>query len=323
MRGCFAWPPRSPRRVYIAYGIGVILAFLAIGALLKKVEWTQPYGAPVQVSLLQGNVAQETKFDPARYERTLATYEKLAAASNAKLIVLPETALPRLLDRVDPEYLARLESIAKRNAGDLLLGVPYRAEGPDGADQYFNSVISLGVSPRQLYSKVHLVPFGEFIPTGFGWILGALQIPLSNFSRGQETQNPFSVAGQSVAINVCYEDAFGEEIIRPLPQATLLANLSNMAWFGDSLAPAQHLQMARMRTLETGRAMLAATNTGITAAIDRDARVLGRLPQFVEGRLEVEVRGYSGMTPYARFANMPALLASILLIALSLAWRKR
>src|SRR6185369_16229558 len=162
-----------------------------------------------------------------------------------------------------------------------LLGVPYRSR----SDEYFNSVISLGGSPRQAYHKSHLVPFGEFIPPGFGWLLSVLEIPLSDFSRGGHDQPPIAAAGQRVAVNVCYEDAFGDEIARRVREATLLVNVSNVAWFGDSLAPAQHLQIARLRAVETGRMHLAATNTGITAAIDRDGRVLARLPKFMEGRL--------------------------------------
>ncbi len=306
----------GPRRMP---ALGGLLIILAVGGMLQKAEWTRPYGLPLSVSLLQGNISQQVKFDPDRYEKTLSTYRTLASGSDARLIVLPETALPRFLDRIDPYYLSELQSIARRNGGDLLLGVPYRSD----ASSYFNSVISLGTSPSQIYSKTHLVPFGEFIPPGFGWISSVLQVPLSDFSRGNREQIPFKVAGQRIAINICYEDAFGEEIIRPLPEATLLANVSNVAWFGDSLAPGQHLQIARMRTLETGRAMLAATNTGITAAIDRDGRILGRLPQFMQGRLDVSVRGYEGMTPYARTGNWPALLVSALLIALSVAGRKR
>lgn len=306
----------GPNRVAALAGL---TAVLVAGHVLREVEWTRPHGPPLAASLLQGNVAQETKFDPERFSRTLSTYEELAFGSTAKLIVLPETALPRFLDLIDPDYLATLESIARRNGGDLLLGVPIRSD----ASTYFNSVISLGTAPRQIYSKIHLVPFGEFIPPGFAWIPGVLQIPLSDFSRGEPRQRPFAVAGQRIAINICYEDAFGEEIIRPLPGATLLANVSNVAWFGDSLAPGQHLQIARMRSLESGRAMLAATNTGITAAIDRDGRIIGRLPQFVKGRLDVEVRGYEGATPYVKFGNWPALVGAVLLIALSVAWRKR
>src|SRR5688572_14409094 len=141
-------------------------------------------------------------------------------------------------------------------------------------------MLTLGMSPPQAYHKVHLVPFG-----------------------------------QRVAVNVCYEDAFGYEIARRAPEATLLVNVSNVAWFGDSLAPAQHLQIARLRAIETGRMHLAATNTGITAAIDRDGRVRARLPQFTEGRLEVAAQGYAGATPYAQLRDWPAVVGSLLVLA--------
>jgi len=281
------------------------------GALLRAAEWSAPAGEPLSVSLLQGNIAQELKFDPARYGRTLETYARLAGDSRARLIVLPETALPRFLDLVERAYLARLEAIAKSNHGDLLLGVPVRT----APASYFNSVLSIGSAPRQAYHKVHLVPFGEFIPPGFGWVNRVLAFPLSDFSRGSAEQKPLAVAGERVAVNICYEDVFGAEIRRQLPEATLLVNVSNVAWFGDSIAPAQHLQIARMRSLETGRMLLAATNSGITAVIDRDARVLAQLPQFVEGRLDFTVRGYTGATPYVRFGDALALGACLLLLA--------
>jgi apolipoprotein N-acyltransferase len=211
---------------------------------------------------------------------------------------------------VDPAYVARLKAIAGRNGGDLLLGVPTRTPPAD----FRNSVVSLGVSPPATYDKSHLVPLGEFVPPGFGWILAMLQIPMSDFSRGSGAPQPMAVAGQRIAVNICYEDAYGAEILRQLPAATLLVNVSNVAWFGDSLAPAQHLQIARMRALETGRMHLTAANTGITAAIAADGRLLRQLPQFAEGRLDVEAQGRSGVTPYVAFADGPALALSLLLL---------
>ena len=292
----------------------------AAGAGLRGVEWTAPAGAPLAASLVQGNVPQDLKFDPARYARTLETHALLAEASRARLIVLPETAVPRMLDSVDPAYLARLDAAAKRNGGDLLLGAPTRL----ASGAYYNSVVSFGVSPRQLYHKVHLVPFGEFVPPGFGWIVRVLSVPLADFSRGAAVQRPLQVAGQRVAANVCYEDAYGNELIRQLPEATLLVNVSNVAWFGDSLAPAQHLQIARARALETGRMHLSATNTGITAVIGRDGRVLAQLAPFTQGRLDSEVQGYAGATPYVRYGDWPALAAcAALLLLIARAWRRR
>jgi apolipoprotein N-acyltransferase len=291
-----------------------VTAFIAVvgaGEALRHVHWTERAGEPVSAALLQGNIEQDLKFRPESYAKILATYVRLAEGTSAKLIIFPETSIPRFLDRIEPDFLERLEGVAKRNGGDLLLGVPYRSR----SDEYFNSVISLGGSPRQAYHKSHLVPFGEFIPPGFGWLLSVLEIPLSDFSRGGHDQPPIAAAGQRVAVNVCYEDAFGDEIARRVREATILVNVSNVAWFGDSLAPAQHLQIARLRAVETGRMHLAATNTGITAAIDRDGRVLARLAQFTEGRLEVSAQGYAGATPYARYADWPVVIVSLLVLA--------
>jgi apolipoprotein N-acyltransferase len=292
--------------------LAVFIVCMGGGEALRHVEWTTPVGEPFDAALLQGNVPQEMKFRPERYARILETYARLAGDSKAKLIVLPETAVPNWLDQVDPAYLATLAGVARRNGGDLLLGVAYR-EPPRS---YYNSVVSLGVSPPQIYHKHHLVPFGEFVPLGFEWLMRTVDIPMSNFSRGMSAPT-LQVAGQRVAVNICYEDAFGDEIAARLPEATLLVNVSNVAWFGDSLAPTQHLQMARLRAVETGRMHLTATNTGVTAAIDRDGRVLARLAQYKEDRLEVRAQGYAGTTPYAQLRDWPVLA---LCLGLLVAW---
>jgi apolipoprotein N-acyltransferase len=295
-----------------AAALGVAGALFAAGFAAGRIEWTAPAGNPVSVALLQGNIAQDLKFDPARYRATLETYVRLAETSRAKLIVFPETAVPRFLDAVDPAFVERIAAHARANAGDALLGAPMR----DADGRYFNALVSLGNSPRQTYAKSHLVPFGEFIPPGFHWIVAVLRIPLSDFSRGGSEQPPLAVAGERVAPNICYEDVFGEEIIRMLPAATLLVNVSNVAWFGDSLAPAQHLEISRMRALESGRYLLRATNTGVTAIVDDRGRVVARLPTFTEGVLEGTAQGRTGATPYVRAGNAPAIgLALALVVA--------
>ena len=304
-------------RIRFAGGLALVLAF-GLGQLLKQVDWTFPQGAPFRVSLLQGNIPQDLKFQADRYAATLATYKRLIEASDARLIVLPETAIPRFLDAVDPGYLKDIARTAAARGADVLVGVPIR--DPDG--RYFNSVVSLGASPVQRYDKAHLVPFGEFVPYGFHWIVKTLTIPLSDFSLGSEHPKPLALAGQRVAPNICWEDAFGEEIIRQLPEATLLVNVSNVAWFGDSLAPSQHLQISRMRAIETGRYMLRATNTGVTAIIDPRGKVVAHLSQFTEGELQGEVRGYGGASPYVNFGNAPVVLICLVLVA-ALALRRR
>ena len=231
---------------------------------------------------------------------------------------MPETALPMFWRDVPTDYRAAMADAARARGGDVLIGVPTL----DIEGHYFNSVVSAGQAPQQAFHKVHLVPFGEFVPPGFAWIVAQMRIPLGDFSRGEPNQPPLAVAGQQVAMNICYEDVFGEELIHALPTATLMANISNDAWFGDSGAPWQHLQIAQMRALETGRVWLRANNTGITAAIGADGRVIGQLPPFVQGVLEVRVQGRSGMTPFARWGNVPALLLAALALMLA-GWRGR
>jgi apolipoprotein N-acyltransferase len=305
-------------RARVAAGMALVFVF-GIGHFLKQVEWTSPVGLPIKVSLLQGNIAQDLKFQAGRYAATLALYKRMIEASDGRLIVLPETAIPRFLDDVDPRYLDGLAKTAAERGADILFGVPVRAPG----GRYYNSVVSLGTSPIQRYDKAHLVPFGEFVPYGFHWIVNTVAIPMSDFSLGTDNPKPLDLAGQKVAPNICWEDAFGEEIIRQLPEATLLVNVSNVAWFGDSLAPSQHLQISRMRAIETGRTMLRATNTGMTAIVDPHGRVVGRLPQFAEGILSGEAQGYSGATPYVRWGNPPIVIACFALVIALVLQRRR
>jgi apolipoprotein N-acyltransferase len=306
---------RAKERMAALAGLALLFGS---GYGLKQIEWTLPLGAPFTVSLLQGNIAQEMKWDEARFASTVQLYRSMAAGTSARLIILPETAIPRFLDRIDPALLRTLADTARARRGDLMLGLPVR----DAAGRYYNSLLSLGASPTQRYDKIHLVPFGEFIPAGFGWVLSVLKIPLSDFSRGAAEQAPLALAGQKIAVNICYEDAFGEEIIRVLPEASLLVNVSNVAWFGDSLAPHQHLQIAQMRALETGRTMLRATNTGMTAIIDHRGGITAALPPFTQGVLTGSAQGRSGATPYVRWGNAPVIALALLLCAI-LALRPR
>ena len=286
-----------------------LLALALGGAALLQIEWTQPSGEPVTVALVQGNVPQEMKFRPEAVGQTLLGYRQLVAEHPAQLTLLPETALPYFIEHLPTDYLQSLDALAARQGGDLLAGTLTGER-----ERYFNSAVSFGMVPGQVYSKQHLVPFGEFIPAGFAWFMAYANIPMSAFSRGEATQAPLQLGGLKVAVNICYEDVFGSEIAPAARRAQVLANLSNTAWFGDSLAQPQHLQIARLRALETGRPMLRATNTGMTAIIDAHGRVVSALPPFTTAVLTGEVQGRSGETPYLRFGDWPALL----LIALAL-----
>ena len=294
-----------------------LLILWSCGALLRNVEWTQPQGEPLKVSLMQGNVPQELKFREEKLVETLETYRRLVLQSDARLIVLPETALPLLRSEVPENYASILRDHVRQNGGDMLIGVFERDHG-----QYYNSVFTLGTAPSQSYRKNHLVVFGEFIPLCplLGWFINeVLSIPMGDLARGGLPQPPLNVAGQKIAANICYEDVFGEEIIRALPEATLLVNLSNDAWYGDSHAAAQHNQMSQMRALESGRMMLRATNTGVTSVIGTDGRIRAMLPQHEEGVLNAEVQGYSGSTPYVRFGN--ALVLALIALMVGVGWR--
>ena len=309
----FAQAPRAQR-----WRLGAALvAVWAGGYALQRIDWTQPVGEPVSVSLLQGNIPQEMKWREDKIRSTLIAYRDLVATSDARLIILPETALPLFLHEVPQDYLDGLAAHARSNRGDVLIGVPERTD----ARNYYNSVRSLGSAPAQTYRKSHLVPFGEFVPLKplFGWFFEVTQIPLLDFARGAETQPPLAVAGQHVAVDICYEDAFGAEIIRQLPQATLLANVSNVAWFGRSIAPRQHLQISQARALETGRYMLRATNTGMTAIIDQRGKVLSAAPAFTTAVVSGVVQGYAGATPFVRWGNAPIIVLALLL-ALAAGW---
>ena len=290
-------------------------ALLLAGGLLSEVRWTEPQGEPVSVALLQGNIPQDMKWRPEKFSDSLRTYYRLAFESPAQLTVLPETALPAFLDQVPREYLDELKVLARRQQGDLLFGIAL-GDTANGGHDYANGAVSIGTSAQQQYSKSHLVPFGEFVPPGFAWFLAMAHIPMSDFTPGARGQAPLKIAGQQVAVNICYEDAFGEEIIRALPAATLLVNLSNVAWFGDSLAPAQHLQIAQMRALESGRMMLRATNTGMTAIVGIDGRVQAVLPPFTRGALVGDVHGYTGSTPFVRWGNWPVIVLALALLVL-------
>lgn len=318
------WPAPFERRRMLHPGVLAAVALWLAGLGLTQVSWTQPSGAPTTVSLLQGNIHQDLKWRPEAVQTTLETYLRLTRASASHLIVLPETAVPLLNVEVPAGYLDLLAGHARSNGGDVLLGIPEYVEG--SPPRYYNSVMSFGAGPTQIYRKHHLVPFGDYFPqwTFITWVMNAMQIPMSSFSRGDAVQVPLAVAGQHVAVNICYEDAFGEELIRQLPRATILANFTNDAWWGESFASEQHLQISQMRAQEAGRYMLRATNTGVTAIIDQRGRVLAAAPQFVTTAVDGIAQGYAGSTPYVRWGNwvVLGLIAGMLAAAVALRARR-
>jgi len=298
----------KPSLHYKRNSIIAIVLIIVAGNVLKIVPWTSPTGKPISVALLQGNIAQDIKWSPDSALGTIKQYIAMAQSSKATLIVLPETALPVIATQLDQGVKDALAAHAKSNNGDLIVGM---VEYNEATEEYFNSALTYGSNPTQSYKKNHLVPFGEFIPLKqvFGWIYRDwLSIPLSDLSRGGTHQKPMQLSKQKIAVNICYEDVFGEEIIRQLPEATLLVNISNDAWYGKSFAAEQHMQFSQARALETGRMMLRATNTGATAIIDPQGYVLAHAPHDKKTILNGNAQGYQGSTPYVRWGNWPVLL---------------
>lgn len=304
-----AWPAA-------ALALGLVLGGVGLG----RVAWTEPVGEPLRVALLQTNIEQGLKWQPERLRDWLDTNLQLVADNPAQLVVLPETTLPLLADQLPQGYLDHLQARMRAVGGDLVLGVLTR----DAEGRIHNAAISTGRSAEQWYAKRHLVPFGEYSPPLFGWFYALADIPMSDQSRGPAGQSPMRLGGQQVAVNICYEDLFGAELLHALPQASLMLNLSNLAWYGDSFAQPQHLQIARVRALETGRPMLRSTNTGMTAVVQPDGTVSAALPAFERGALHAEVRGYQGLTPYARWGDWLGVgLAAVVVMAAWLSGRRR
>lgn len=267
---------------------------------------TRPHGKPLKVALLQSNVAQDEKFDARMLGTMLVWHGQQLLQAQADLVVAPETAIPLLPDQLPEGYWDGIRSMFGPGKGRAaLIGMPLGSleEG------YSNSVVGLSSDAAQpyRYDKHHLVPFGEFIPLGFRWFVNMMNMPLGDFSRGPLSAPSFEVKGQRVGPNICYEDLFGEELASRFVQAdrapTLFANLSNLAWFGDTVAIHQHLQIARMRSLEFQIPTIRSTNTGATVVIDHDGRVVQRMPGQTRGVLVAEVQGHAGVTPYAAWAG--------------------
>jgi len=291
--------------------VGMAICLFVSGALLQHITWTRGIGQPTSVAILQGNISQDDKFDPAHIDEGMQRYAKLAQNNHSSLIVMPESAIPVLLSDVRSEYMDGLRDVAIRNHGDILLGV---FDEPKPGEIH-NTMMSLGVSPSQYYQKHHLVPFGEFIPleSVIGPMMGfVLKMPIGSQSIGPLGQAVMNVAGQKIGMDICYEDAFGEEIITALPEASLLINVSNDAWFGTSMGPEQHLQMAQTRALETGRPMVRATSTGVSAFISADGRIIARAPKGEIVVIESPIQGREGSTPFVQQGNLGLVILCLI-----------
>ncbi|WP_455154070.1 apolipoprotein N-acyltransferase [Cupriavidus campinensis] len=317
--------PDTGTRGRLGTALALAIGLPALGFALAPIAWTTPIGQPISVRLLQGNVAQDIKFEPVGIQRSLELYRDLITAEPADLVVTPETAFPVILQELPVDIAQAVRRYMESTGTTVLFG----AAGADSPVDFTNSVFAIGPEQPTLYryNKHHLVPFGEFIPLGFHWFVDMMKMPLGDFRRGGLDQPAVPVRGIHVAPNICYEDLFGEEIAATLRQqpspANMLANVTNLAWFGDTIALDQHLQISRMRALETRRPMLRATNTGMTAVVKPDGSVQARLPTFQLGTLAATVQGTQGLTPFVRWGNVPALAACLAVLALAFGARRR
>ncbi len=290
------------------------------GWLLSATPWTQAQGEPIAVAIIQNNVPLTRKWERSENERIIAEYlAQSARHRDADLVVWPEAAVPVTLDRLPPAFHRQL----REHPADFVFGVLTR-QAVGGEWEYFNSIAAVS-RQTELYHKQHLVPFGEFLPVKwlFQPLVNWLAIPMSDFTRWQQPQAPLHLAGNAFAASVCYEDAFPQEWRAQVPAAGALINVSEDSWFGDSLAPHQRLQMARFRSLESGRPMIRSSNNGLSSVINWRGGIDAIAPQFVKTVVTAEVRPRTGVTPYVRYGDRPALIFALVLLALGLVLGRR
>ncbi len=298
--------------------IGVVLLPWVAGAGLSVLQWTEPVGVSINTTLLQAGIPQERKWLAEEREPTKNFYrDRTQAAANSQLVVWPEVAIPSVTDR-EVHYIESLQRLSERSGQTIVFGILEREFLPADDSRIYNSVIAINGQQLEVYRKRHLVPFGEYFPVPSfirNW-MRMMSLPFTDLSPGAAEQSLLSMAdGTRLTVAICYEDSYGAEMLYAMPEAALIINVSNDAWFGDSIAPHQHLQIARMRSLEVGRETIRATNTGISAFIDAGGRVLATGAQFEAVEMRMAVQPRSGMTPYARFGNWPVISLCFLVIA--------
>lgn len=306
------------------FAVSAIVVIWAAGFGLGQVHWTHKAGRPIKVALVQGNVPLEEKWDPDKRAAIMKRYLVLSNhLKDRDLIMWPEAAVPYFIRQVSSEIWESM----RRHPADFILGL--LEEESDGRKvHFFNSVVAVTHGPPQVYRKAHLVPFGEYLPLKplFGWVVHYLHIPMSDFTAWPgPPQGPLKAAGTLIGMTICYEDAFPRDVLKSLPAAEVLANVSEDEWFGHSLAPGQRIQMARMRAIETQRPMLRAANTGVSAIINDEGIITAKSRQFVEAVVKGTAQPMRGSTPFISWGNLGILTVGgvLLLLALVVDFRRR
>ncbi|MCK5360530.1 MAG: apolipoprotein N-acyltransferase, partial [Gammaproteobacteria bacterium] len=308
---------RNRDKTHLLLTGGLAAAIFSISWMAAGLQFVEPAGKKVDIALLQGNIPLSEKWKPGASHQIISHYVALSrrVANDADIVVWPEGAVPDSWQHVSPWLGLSLPRRQDGSAPDYLIGTI----DSEPAGRYYNVAITIAAAKKNpgtagIYRKQHLVPFGEFLPFKplLGWLIEYLKIPMSDFSSWQGAQPDISLAGWPVAISICYEDAFGEELAENMNDAAFLINISEDAWFGDSLAPHQRLQMAQLRAREMGRYFVRAANTGVTAVINEKGEVTASLEQFISAALVTEVVPMQGMTPYVRYGN--SLLLGLLFL---------
>lgn len=307
-----------------AVSVALIAALpFVLWLLPPALSWTHPAGEPLSVAILQGNVPQDKKWLPDMRQTTKARYQRLSHSVDARLVVWPEAAIPSLVNR-ERDYMQAIDAWAAEHDRTELVGI---LDHKAGTYDIYNAVYALGVDEGRYYKR-HLVPFGEYfpIPDFLTPLLESLNLRFPSLASGPNKQKPLVVDGVPIGVSICFEILFAREIQKPLPDARILVNVTNDAWFGHSTAPHQHFQIARMRAIESGRTLIRAANTGISAIIAADGTVRKRTQQFEMTTLEASVQPRAGSTPYVKYGNMPLWILSIGLCLIGIVagrWRER
>lgn len=310
---------RLKQKIISSISLVLVGLFLYTSA---QFEWTYADDEVLSVALVQGNISQEMKWDRTKHPYIMNKYLQLSQNHfDADIIVWPETAIPTYYTLVKETFIKKLKEISNTRDVEFLVGV---FTSNQNNVEVYNSVMALG-KELSFYQKQHLVPFGEYIPFRglVSFLENYIQIPMADLTNG-EGSPLVKLRGHAVGTSICYEAVYGNEIIEAMPQAKFLINVSNDAWFGDSFAPHQHLEITRSRAIETGRYLLRATNTGISAIISPDGTIVNKSAQFQEDIVRAEIRPYSGQTPYSRWGNwgIITILSTILLIMCLVQWQE-
>jgi apolipoprotein N-acyltransferase len=307
------------RKSFLAIGMALLFAPWITALSLKGHAWTSPSGDPLKVAVLQGNIEQSMKWDPKQLNAQLALYRDMTFSSQqADLIVWPETAVPVLKESAEG-YLTMMGRFASDRGAALITGVPVRDRNERGENRYYNGITVTGQGDG-LYYKQKLVPFGEYVPLQdlLRGLIAFFDLPMSDFARGPNDQALLQAKGYQIAPFICYEVVYPEFAAGLSARSDLLLTVSNDTWFGTSIGPLQHLQMAQMRALEAGRWMIRATNNGVTGLIDPFGKITAQIPQFERAVLYGEVVPMHELTPYLRWRSWPLAVVCLLIFGWAL-----